>query len=69
MEACLTVLGSKTFDTNLGIVYFKTGLDIATADKFAKTIKVKTTDKDKNQQFDTNINTTQNVETKQQTKL
>ena len=35
-EACFTVLGSKTIDKDLGKVYSKTGLDDATADKFAK---------------------------------
>ena len=29
-------LGSETFDTDLGIVYSKSGLDSATTDKFAK---------------------------------
>ena len=43
----LTVLGSELIDTDLGIVYSKTGLYDATADKFAKTIKVKTTNEDK----------------------
>ena len=32
----LTALGSETCDTNLGIVYSKTGLDDATAERFAK---------------------------------
>ena len=36
----------------------KQGLDIAPADKFAKTKKVKTINKDENQQSNTNKNTT-----------
>ena len=64
-EACLTVLGSKTLDSDLGIVYFKTGLDIATADKFAKTNKIKTIDKDKKEESNTNKNIRNNVKTQQ----
>ena len=52
-EACLTVLGSETHDTDLGIVYSKTGLDIATADKLAKINEIKTIDEDEKQQSNT----------------
>ena len=45
-EVFLAVLGSKTIDTDLDIVYSKTGLDDATADKFAKTNSIKINDKD-----------------------
>ena len=65
----MTVLGSETFDSDLGIVYSKTGLDIATADKFSKTNKVKTINEDVKQQSDTNKNITNNVKTQQHTKL
>ena len=54
MEACLPVLGSKTRDTDLGIIYSKSGLDDATADKFSKINKIKTTDNDKTQQSEEN---------------
>ena len=40
-EACLTICGSETIDTNLSIVYSNTGLDDATGDKFAKQNGVK----------------------------
>ena len=45
-EVFLAVLGSKTIDTDLDIVYSKTGLDDATADKLAKTNSIKINDKD-----------------------
>ena len=45
-EGCLTVLGSKTIDTYLGIVYSKPGLDNATADKFDITNSIQINDKD-----------------------
>ena len=46
-EAWLTLLGNETLDSDLGIFIPNQGLDKATADKFAKTNEIKTTDKDK----------------------
>ena len=40
-KAWLTFVGSKTLDTNLGMFIPKWGLNIATADKFAKTDAIK----------------------------
>ena len=45
----LTVFGSETLDTILVLFISKTGLDIVAADKFAKSNKVKTTDKNQQQ--------------------
>ena len=48
-EAWLTLVGSKTLDSldsDLGMFIPKRGLYITTADKFAKTNKVKTIDED-----------------------
>ena len=47
-EAWLTFVGSRTLDTNLGMFIPKWGLDIAAADRFAKTNKVKTINEDTN---------------------
>ena len=47
-EAWLTLVGSKTLDSDLGMFIPKWGLDIAAADKFAKTNKVKTINEDTN---------------------
>ena len=57
-EACLTVLGSETNDTNLGMVYSKTSLFDATADKFAEKYVVKINNEDIKHEFDTNKNIT-----------
>ena len=43
-EAWLTFVGSKTLDTNLGLFIPQLSLDIATANRFAKTNNIKTTD-------------------------
>ena len=48
----LTFVGSKTLDTNLGMLITKWGLDIAT-DRYAKTNNIKITKNDKHQQFNT----------------
>ena len=56
-ETGLTVLGSKTIDTNLGNVYSKTGLVDATADKFAEQHGVEINDEDIKHEYDTNKNT------------
>ena len=56
-EAWLILVGSETLDSDLGIFIPKQGLDIATADKFAKTNRIKTIDGDKKQQS----NTIQNI--------
>ena len=45
-EACSTVLGSEIRDTDHGIVYSKSGLDDATANKFAKEYGVKINNND-----------------------
>ena len=46
-EVCLTLVSSKTLDSDLGMFIPKWGLDNATADEFAKTNKIKTIDEDK----------------------
>ena len=45
-EAWLTLVGSKRLNTDLCMFIPKQGLDIVTADKFAKTNEIKTTDED-----------------------
>ena len=46
MEAWLTLVGSETLDSNLGIFIPKQGLHTASADKFAKTNEIKTIEED-----------------------
>ena len=53
-EACLTLVGSETLDTNLDIIIPKLGLDIATEKKFGKRINVKINDKDVIPESDSN---------------
>ena len=52
-EAWLPLVGSETLDSDLGIFIPKQGLDIATADKFSKTNKIKTINEDEKQQSNT----------------
>ena len=64
-EACLTLVDSETLDTDLGIFIQKLGLDIATADKFAITNRIKINGKDIKQESDSNKNLTNNVKAQQ----
>ena len=68
-EACLTLVVSETLDSDLGIFIPKQGLDIATADKFAKTNEIKTINEGEQQQSNTNKNSTNKGNTQQHTKL
>ena len=63
LEAWLSLVGSKTLDSDLGIFIPNQGLDNATADKLAKTNMVKTIDEDENRKSDTNKNTMNKVKT------
>ena len=56
MEVCLIVFSSEAISINLGIVYSKTGLDDATADKFAKQNGVKINNKNDKSEINTNEN-------------
>ena len=53
-EAWLTLVGSETLDSKLGIFIPKKVLDIATADECSKQNCIKTTDKDTKHKSDTN---------------
>ena len=64
-EAWLTLVGSETIDSDLGIFIPKQGLDIATAEKFAKTNEIKIIDEDVKQQSNTNKKIMNNDETQQ----
>ena len=68
-EAWLTIIGSKRLDTDLGMLIPKQGLDIATADWFAKTNESKTINEEEKQQSNTNKNSTNKGNTQQHTKL
>ena len=62
-EAWLTLVGSKSLDTDFGNFIPKQGPDHPTADKFAKMNKVKTINEVENQQSVTNKNTMNKAKT------
>ena len=68
-EACLTVFGSETCDTNLGKFYSKIGLVDATADKFSEQHGIKINDEDIKRESDKNKNITKLNKYNKRTKL
>ena len=69
IKHCLTLVGSESLNTNLGIFIPKLGLDIATADKFTKQNGVKINDEDKNKNPTATTKHNKRYETQQHSKL